>query len=686
MKNKIVILFLYFGIINLYAQTDDILHSISEDMKYFEDVATQTKQNEHYQPYIISVFKSKDLEKVGVCNLKEALELVPGVDMATDNINIKVPIFRGSNPLAYGQTKLFIDGVFVNNLFFDAYSEYLSMPIEMIKRVEVIRGPGSKTDGVNAYAGSINVVTYAEQFKGFKSNDKLVFKYGSYDYKMAGFVKNFKVDDFKTSIDFSYQSDDKKIDSGYDALSQGIFGAINAPLSKSGDAPIWMESYSLGLNISYKDFYLKGRFLYYTQGSAYGINYALPLEDDRVKLPNYSTELGYKKEIEDFIIDIKAGIKYDAFDSKSKLAPDGLILPSQDGIVLFEDGIYGEHSSKQRTINGSFFIKYNAINSHKITAGYRQIQEMTIDTSTKLSNRLTGDVDLVDYTDTLPFFDKNAKRDIYIFSLQDEYNINPQLTLLYGFIYESTTYQDAGFEPSISMVYQLDTNNIFKALYSRAHRNPSWQEMFTMNNLERVGNTDLKPEKVDAFELAYIKKFSTVSYMQTNIFYLLNKDQIYNSYESPLYINAVDTNLYGIEFEYKGNILPTDQIYLNYSYVDGYLVTKNVNEHEDLSNIANHLAKAYYTYNLNTSLSFSLLGKYVGSKNRATGDIRKKLDAYSTLDTSIQYTDNRYDYKILLSAKNIFDAKVKYPSQQNTYSQDYVQEGRNFLITLKKRF
>ena len=41
------------------------------------------------------------------------------------------------------------------------------MPIEMIKRIEVVRGPGSQLDGVNAYAGSIHVITYAEEIEGF---------------------------------------------------------------------------------------------------------------------------------------------------------------------------------------------------------------------------------------------------------------------------------------------------------------------------------------------------------------------------------------------------------------------------------------------------------------------------------------------------------------------------------------
>jgi len=676
------ILILLISLTNLSAQTDKLLESISSEMEHFNKVATLTKQNEHYQPYIISVFQGKELEKLGVANLKEALLLVPGADISTDNVNTQTPIFRGSNPLAYGQSKLFIDGISVNNLFFDAYSEYLSFPIEMIKRIEVVRGPGSKTDGFNAYAGSINVITYAEDFKDSASNDKLVFKYGSYDYRMGGFFKTYKTEDLKLFVDFFYQEDDKKISSGPDGLSQGIFGANNIALSKSGDAPLWLREYSLGVNLEYKDFSLKARMLEHTQGSAYGINLALPQESDRVKLPSYYLDLGYNKEVGSYEVNINAGVKYDTFDSKSKLLPDDLNISN----IIFEDGIYGEHYAAQRTLYQSSYLKYSGINKHTITSGYRLIKEETIDMTSKLSNRATGDVALVDYTYTLPFFDKDAKRDTLIFSMQDEFQFNDDISFIYGFNYEQTSYKDAGLEPRVSMVYQLDTENIFKTIYSRSHRNASWQEMFTMNNRARVGSTDLKPEIVDAFEAAYIKKFSTDSYLQTNLFYLLNKDQIYNSSINPEYRNAVDTDIYGFEVEYKGNISSADQLYLNYSYVDGKSYTQDVGSSDSLPNVAHHLAKGYYIYNLDGDLSLSGVVKYVGSKDRVLGDTREKVKAYSSVDSSLHYKDPKYKYSATFSIKNIFNTNITYPSAPNTYIQDYAQERRTFLVTLKKEF
>ncbi len=684
---------------NIYAQTNDVIDTITSDMEHYSEVATITKQNEHYQPYIISVFQGKELEKLGITNLKQALELVPGLDMATDNFNISTAIFRGSNPLAYGQSKLFIDEVLVNNIFFDAYPEYLSFPIEMIKRIEVVRGPGSKTDGVNAYAGSINVITYAEDFKGFETKDKLVFKYGSYDYKMGGFFKTFKTENLKVFIDFYYQQDNKKLQAGPDGLSQGVLslpdlGIDNTALSQSGDAPLWLQEYSLGVNLEYKDFFLKTRILNHTQGSAYGINLALPKDDDRVKLPSNYLEIGYKRKGTTYDFEIKGGIKEDAFDSKSKLLPDGLkfidtVTYDNDGTIVpvtFDDGVYGEHYAKQRMLYQSSYFKYKAIEDHIITIGYRYIKEETIEMRSKLSDWATGDAALVDYTKTYPFFDENAKRDTIVYSLQDQFTYSNSLSFIYGFNYEQTTYKDAGLEPRVSMVYQYDTDNIFKAMYSRSHRNPSWQEMFTKNNHSRIGSTDLDPERVEAYEFSYIRNFSSDTYLQSNIFYLANKDQISNSTANANYRNVVDTNLYGLELEYKGHITSSDQVYMNYSYVTGLSHINDEDRTEALSNIAHHLAKAYYIYNYNSAVAFSFLAKYIGAKERVSEDTRDKLKAYKTLDFSLRYKNIQNNYNITLSAKNIFDENVKYPSPPNTYVEDYTQEGRNFLISFVKEF
>ena len=59
--------------------SDDLLMSLQQDMQHYSDIATETKHNVDYMPYVISTLKSSDLEELGVLNLREAISLIPGV-------------------------------------------------------------------------------------------------------------------------------------------------------------------------------------------------------------------------------------------------------------------------------------------------------------------------------------------------------------------------------------------------------------------------------------------------------------------------------------------------------------------------------------------------------------------------------------------------------------------------------
>ena len=662
-----------------------VKEQISQDLEHFTDVATLTKVNEPYQPYIISVLTGKDLEKLGISTLQEALELIPGVDFSTDLSDAKTPIFRGSNPFAFGQVKLLIDGMVTNDLFTDGFLNYLYMPIETIKRIEVVRGPGSRTDGINAYAGSIHVITYAEE-TGEPLN-RVFAKAGSYDQLIGGFTSTVTEGKLRIHADGYYHKDNKTLPAGPDAAATGVynFGPVdNTPFAQTGEAPLQTTTYALGLQLDYDAFTFKARGTHFTHGSAYGINGLLPQEDDRFKLPAYLMELGWDEHFGDLETVIKIGTKYDSFRSDARLVTPGFTLPNSDNtaIVTYTDGFFGIHEADQRTFYQSTYLKYSGIEDHMITFGYRLSREETYDVVTKTTDRDSDSgTNLVDYSQTRPFSKPDARRDIVMFSLQDQMEIGAKVGLLYGINIENTSLAKTQYDPRISLVYQSDMQRIFKVIYSRSHRNPSWQELFTINNSARVGNTALKPETVDAFELAMIQKFDSSSYLQADIFYLKNKDQIDKNNAQHLYLNSHNTNIYGLELELSTQILPQDRLYASYSYVDG-----SDDQGNPLANVAHHLAKASYLYNFTSQLSVGTVLKYVGSKSRTEGDPRDHTPSYVTADLSARYHNiaNRYD--ITFSVKNLADANVAYPSEPNTYVNDYPQEGRTFLLSLSKEF
>ncbi|MBU1641995.1 TonB-dependent receptor plug domain-containing protein [bacterium] len=662
-----------------------VTQQINQDLERFTQTATETKVNEPYQPYIITVLNGKDLEKFGISTLGEALELIPGVDIATDLSDVKTPVFRGSNPFAFGQVKLLIDGMLANDAYVDGFAGYLYMPIEIVKRIEVVRGPGSRTDGINAYAGSIQVITYAEEIG--EPVNRIFANTGSYDQVVGGFVSSFTEGKFHFHADGYYHKDNKTLHAGPDTAATGIynFGPIdNTPLAQTGEAPLQTTTYALGLQLDYDAFTFKARGTKFTHGSAYGINGLLPQEDDSIKMPAYLLELGWDERFGNLEAIVKIGTKYDSFRSDARLITPGFTLPNSDntGVVTYTDGFFGIHEADQRTFYQSTYLKYYGIDDHQITVGYRLSREETYNVVTKTTDRDSDSgTNLVDYSQTRPFSEPDARRDIAMFSLQDQMEIGAKIGLLYGINIEKTSLSEIQYDPRISLVYQSDMQRIYKAIYSRSHRNPSWQELFTINNSARVGNPALKPETVDAFELAVIQKFDSSSYLQADVFYLINKDQIDKNNAQHLYLNNHNTNIYGLELELSTQILPQDRLYASYSYVDGF-----DDQNYPLANVAHHLAKVSYLYNFTSQLSAGTVLKYVSSKSRTEGDLRSDTPSYITADFSARYHNIPHRYDITFSVKNLADAYVVYPSEPNTYVNDYPQDDRTFLLSLSKEF
>ncbi len=665
-------------VLGLAAQEPEIV----QDIQKFSHIATIAKENSLFQPYIESVYKGKELEKLGVSTLQEALQLVPGVDIYSDNLDMKTAIFRGSNPLAYGQTKLFIDGILVNDVMVDQYSHYLAMPIELIKRIEVIRGPGSKIEGFNSFAGSIYVTTYSEDF-GDVESARAFMKYGSYRYSGAGFYSNRTFGSLKLYTELYLQKDDKNIFAGPDILATGVYGAPNQHLTKSAEVPLWMRNYSFAIYAKWKDFQFKFRQNYFKRGHAFGMSYILPNKDDYIRLPSTLLELQYRRELTPSLqFYFKSGMRKDSFTSLSHVAPEGFVYPnpfSPSQLIQFDNGIFGYYQSKQRTLYANIGATYE-YNNHAIDIGAYRYQEKTYSVKTITTDRSGMSDEIVDYSTTYPFINPDASRLGTILYASDTYMINDSLSLYYGINYESFSRYSC-FNPRASAVYKIDDKNVVKLMYGRSHRNPSWQELFTINNTTRVGNPNLKPERVSAYELSYTNRFMLDQFFQVSLFYLKNRNIINNINEDRIFLNHSKNSLYGVELEFKKMLTHTLEFYANYSYVYGKCACD-----KPLPNIARNLLKLYllkqWSYDFSTSLSY----RYIGSKGRFYFDSREKLKDYNIFDIAFTYKPRR-DIELMLTLRNLTDSHAKYPAPPNTYINDYpYTRGREILFSIKRGF
>lgn len=665
MKYLSLAICLFISILN--AQTDNesnYMQMLEDDMDKYSQIATDTKQNVDYMPYVISVITADEFQKLGVLNLREALSLVPGVDLSIGMAGVKNPIFRGSNPYAMGQSKLIIDGVVVNDQLFGAYNQYLDMPLDIVERIEVVRGPGSLMSHVNAYAGSIHVITKANKNDGTSTEKKIFAATGSNSYGLGGFVSAYAADDLELKTDLFYQRHDQKLPAGPD-----MYG-------NSADAPFWLKNYAFGLNGTYKDLSIKGRFAKNESGVSYGQSFALSDDlSDYLNVANNFLELGYAFHLNK---DMKGTISLGYFDEtrelQNKVMPDGSSMMMHGMMHTVPNGLYFLVDYKEQTFNERFELTASSIENHTITAGVVLSQSRIKNNIAKTS------------TDTMQTFDQRDllstnKRDHISYYLDDLIDLSEQTSIQLGAKFDSYSDVKDQFSPRVAIVHRYDNDNIYKLMYTHSYREPSWREQYLNGEHRFQATLNIKPESVDAYEAAYIHKFNSKSNLKLNTFYLFNQDQIHAQNITSTYQNNGNNKLYGLEAEYMTQFSADDKLYINYSYVDG----KNTSA--SLAGSTQNMASAYYLYNLYNNLTFSSIVKYVGEKERTGTDSRTtKVDDYTVIDLTSVYTYRPYDLSMTFSIKNIFDEKYHLPSPENTYPNDFEQAGRSFLLRLSKSF
>lgn len=106
----------------------------------------------------IQIVTAEDIKKLGVTNVADALQQIAGIDVRRQGVNgMQSDLYiRGGS---FDQTLLLIDGIKVDDAQTGHHTMNLALPIEVIKRIEVIKGPAARIFGQNAFTGAINIVT-----------------------------------------------------------------------------------------------------------------------------------------------------------------------------------------------------------------------------------------------------------------------------------------------------------------------------------------------------------------------------------------------------------------------------------------------------------------------------------------------------------------------------------------------
>ena len=136
--------------------------SIFSQKKQFLDsvIVTETKINVPFSKNYrsIEIINSSQIRESGVSNIIDLLQQSTGLDIRRRGAGgVQADLYiRGGG---FDQTLLLIDGMKMDDSQTGHHTLNMLIPVHLIERVEIIKGPAARIFGQNAFSGAINIVT-----------------------------------------------------------------------------------------------------------------------------------------------------------------------------------------------------------------------------------------------------------------------------------------------------------------------------------------------------------------------------------------------------------------------------------------------------------------------------------------------------------------------------------------------
>lgn len=617
--------------------------------------ASAVEQNLRDAPASISVITREDLDRKPAQNLKDILQEVPGVQLTNEGDNRRGVSIRG---LDSSYTLILVDGKRVNsrNAVFRHNDYDLSwVPVNAIERIEVVRGPMSSLYGSDALGGVVNIIT------------RKVKKTWSTNLSVDSTIQEHR--DTGDSYNTSVYTSGPLID---DLLGVKLFGNF-AQRDKDQAKP--SETSTTG-----------------TQGGIEGYK----SRDGNVEFSVTPTEqqeilLGYGFDRQDR--------NSDSLD-KTRLERQNYSV-SHNGrwsLANTEIRFYGEKvdnystshiTSENKTLDGKFILPVDAIN-----------QTVT------LGGELRKD-DLSDPGNLKGSGSASAKQ--HAVFIEDEWRILDSLALTAGTRMDNHEEYGTHWSPRAYLVYNATDEVTLKGGWATAFKAPSllqlspdWQSASCRGSCIVSGNSDLKPETSENFELGIYYAGqegilegvnSSITVFENNLEDMIGINRTANTSLAPSYPNFLGfdpstgapifgyynvnkARIRGVETEISVPITDQWKAKLNYTY----------NDARDLSNGGNKPLKERPFHTANGTVdwmpledwSFYVSANYTG-KQRAVNGTEATPGGYVVWNTGGAYQATK-NLKLRAGVLNLIDKELS----RDDYS--YNEEGRRYFIAADYTF
>lgn len=648
------LIILLAGIISLFLPQGGWAEERKEEEKKVvnlgEVVVTATKTPHPLKdvPVETILITREDIERTNAQNAMDILKYIPGIDTSVHDDVFGIYTWRAKlRGLNFndGYGLILIDGQRVMGCGQSGgMGEYgiglNQIPVDMIEKIEVVKGPSSALYGSDAVAGVINIITRKIPKK---TTSRAGVAYGWYKIK------------------------EKKKD-----------GTITEPSDYRQSRNLSQAYISFGDRISDHLGYL----LYYNYDSAEDIGQD-PVKSDRHSFMGKvnatlsdSVELYLKGEASDYEkIDyreedsyrVSAGIDFRPADVHS------FSLKGYKYIWDFTHGYPGY----------SYGYKHGDV-------GYNQCEiQYTWYSSQWNTFTLGGEIQRqgIDYIIENPDGSIiNVKKDVDTSSLyvQDEITLFKTLTLIGGMRYDDHSTFGSEVNPKLSLMYKFSEDTILRASAGKAFKSPTIRQLYYDAPYRHGGyycqsNPDLKPEKAVGYS-ASIEKWLFGRSIMVNLGYFRNdvEDMIiredtgttYNGLPLKIYKNVEKAWTQGLELMCRTYLSEDYSVSLSYTYIE----TENEETGKELTYVPKHSITFSPAYELKRfDLGVSANISYI-SKQYTNSDNTTQIDGHTVVEAKIYkyLSDNKA--KLSFEVDNIFNS--------DKGDEGNFRTGRTFVVKL----
>jgi iron complex outermembrane receptor protein len=613
--------------------------------------ASKHLQSSGDAPSSVTVITADEIQQHGYRTLADILQTVRGF-FVTYNRNYTSLGVRGFARPGDFNTRilLLVDGHRLNDNIYDEAMLGTEFPvdIDLIQRIEIVRGPVSSLYGSNALVAVVNIITRRGRDLNRLELSSEAASFNTYQGRIS-YGHYLRGLEFLISGTFY----------GSRGHNQLFYPEFNTPADNNGIASHADDDQvgSTLATVSFRDFTLQ---------AAYGTR------EKGIPTSSYGTlfnNAGTRTTDSHSYIDLR--YEHSFANSWDLLARTSYDRYTYQGIYMYSSETPGQVSPNLDLGDGKWWgaelqLTKTVLGRNRITAGGEYRNNIRQDQSNYSLNPYSL------------FLDDRQRSFVGAFYLQNELTITKSLALNAGVRYDHYSADQASTNPRIALVYRPWSQTDFKLMYGEAFRIPNVYEKY-YSIPPNLPNPELRPERIRTTEFVWEQGLAKNLWFSTSAFYntingLITQQPVDN--DSLIFRNLQKVASTGLEAEVQG------QLSTGLEGSASFSVQKTQDQFTQafLSNSPRNVVKFGITQPfLGRRIFASLNAQYRSRMQSLTGS---PVSPFSIVNLTVLARSLGKQLDLSGSVYNLLDKKYFDPASGETLQQQIQQDGRSFRLKL----